>query len=87
MSVTPGSGADIDKTTIQLKPGTSATVLTTHQDISGKQNNLAFDGEYNASTNPVATVSTVTEAVSGLSGCEVSYDASTGVLSLDFSGT
>ena len=30
MSVTPGTGADSDKTTIQLKPGTSATVLTQH---------------------------------------------------------
>ena len=36
MSVTPGIGTDADKTTIQLKSGTSATVLTTHQDISGK---------------------------------------------------
>lgn len=37
MSVTPGTGANADKTTIQLKQGTSATVLTQHQDISGKQ--------------------------------------------------
>lgn len=36
MSVTNGSGADADKTTIQLKTGTSATVLKSHQDISGK---------------------------------------------------
>ena len=36
MSVTPGTGADADKTTIQLKNGTTATVLTQHQDISGK---------------------------------------------------
>ncbi len=36
MSVTAGTGADADKTTIQLKSGTSATVLTQHQDISGK---------------------------------------------------
>ena len=36
MSVTPGTGADADKTTIQLKTGTSATVLTQHQDVSGK---------------------------------------------------
>lgn len=36
MSVTDGTGADADKTTIQLKSGTSATVLKTHQDISGK---------------------------------------------------
>ena len=36
MSVTDGTGADADKTTIQLKSGTSATVLKSHQDISGK---------------------------------------------------
>lgn len=38
MSVVPGTGADDDKTTITLKQGTSATVLTAHQDISGKEN-------------------------------------------------
>lgn len=37
MSITPGTNANADKTTIQLKEGTSATVLTAHQDISGKQ--------------------------------------------------
>lgn len=36
MSVTPGTGTDADKTTIQLKNGTTATVLTQHQDITGK---------------------------------------------------
>lgn len=36
MSVTPGTGEDADKTTIQLKSGTSATVLTSHQDVSQK---------------------------------------------------
>ena len=38
MSVTPGTGANADKTMIQLKSGTSAMVLTLHQDISGKAN-------------------------------------------------
>lgn len=38
MTITPGTGANADKTTIQLKSGTSATVLTQHQDISGKAN-------------------------------------------------
>jgi hypothetical protein len=33
MSVTPGTGANADKATIQLKTGTSATVLTEHQDL------------------------------------------------------
>lgn len=36
MSVVAGTGSDADKTTITLKTGTSATVLTSHQDISGK---------------------------------------------------
>lgn len=36
MSVTPGTGSDSDKTTIQLKSGTTATVLTSHQSVSGK---------------------------------------------------
>ena len=40
MSVTPGTDANADKTTIQLKSGTTATVLTTHQDISGKANKV-----------------------------------------------
>ena len=42
MLVTPGTGADADKTTIQLKSGTSATVLTAHQDISGKADAAAL---------------------------------------------
>ena len=48
MSVTPGEGANADKTTIQLKTGTSATVLTTHQDISGKADKVssATDGNF-----------------------------------------
>lgn len=36
MSVTPGTGQDADKTTIQLRSGVSAMVLKTHQSISGK---------------------------------------------------
>lgn len=36
MAVTPGEGAGADKTTIQLKQGTSAVVLVSHQDVSGK---------------------------------------------------
>lgn len=34
MTITPGTEANADKTTIQLKSGTSAVVLTQHQDIS-----------------------------------------------------
>lgn len=35
-------------------------------DISGKQDNLTFDGTYNAATNKAATVSTVTNAINDL---------------------
>lgn len=38
MSVTDGTGANADKTTIQLKNGMTATVLKSHQDVSGKAN-------------------------------------------------
>ena len=41
MAVTQGTGADSDKTTIQLKAGMTATVLRTHQDISGKQDTIS----------------------------------------------
>ena len=41
MSVTQGTGTDSDKTTIQLKAGMTATVLRTHQDISGKQDTIS----------------------------------------------
>ena len=43
MVITPGTGADFDKTTIQLKANTSATVLTAHQDISGKADQSYVD--------------------------------------------
>lgn len=48
MSVEAGTGANADKTTITLKTGTSATVLTAHQDISGKVDKIeteAFSAE------------------------------------------
>ena len=41
MSVVAGTGDNADKTTITLKDGTSATVLTTHQDISGKADKVS----------------------------------------------
>jgi len=60
MFVTPGTGADADKTTIQLKSGTSATVLTAHQDISGKANasevNAALAQKADADALPYALV-------------------------------
>ena len=40
MSVTDGTGADSDKTTIQLKSGTSATVLKSHQSLAGKEDKM-----------------------------------------------
>ncbi len=43
MSVTPGTGTDADKTTIQLKNGTTAKVLTQHQDIHGKADKIPVD--------------------------------------------
>ena len=38
MSVTDGTGANADKTTIQLKDGMTTTVLKSHQDVNGKAN-------------------------------------------------
>lgn len=58
MSITDGTGADADKTTIQLKSGLSKQVLIAHQDITGKADkdtdavtgNLAI---FDANGNPV----------------------------------
>ena len=68
MSVVPGTGTNADKTTITLKQGTSATVLTTHQDISGKANTadlatVATSGSYN-SLSDKPTIPTVPTDVS-----------------------
>ena len=41
MAVEDGTGANADKTTITLKSGTSATVLKSHQDISGKADKVS----------------------------------------------
>lgn len=41
LTVTPGTGLNADKTTIQLKSGVTATVLTAHQDLSEKQDVIA----------------------------------------------
>lgn len=78
MDITEVSG-DSTKKTIQLTDGLSQDVVV---DISGKQDNLEFDGTYDASTNKVATVSTV-EA----SKCVVDYDSDTCEIHLDFRGT
>lgn len=55
-------------------------------DISGKQDTVTFADGYDATTNPAATVATVNNAVSSLVSCDVSYNAQTGELHLDFSG-
>ena len=44
MTVTDGTGTDVDKVTIQLKSGTSTKVLKTHQDISGKVDKVSGKG-------------------------------------------
>lgn len=40
MTITAGTGDDADKATIQLKEGTSATVLTAHQSLENLQNQI-----------------------------------------------
>lgn len=55
-------------------------------DIAGKQDTLAFDGTYNASTNKVATESTVTSALSGL-GTAASSNVATAAISDSDSST
>ena len=58
MSITDGTGADADKTTIQLKSGLSKQVLIAHQDITGKadKDTDAVTGNFaifDANGNPV----------------------------------
>lgn len=52
MTITDGTGADLDKTTIQLKSGLSTTVLKSHQDISGKEDKMTIE----AVASPGATL-------------------------------
>ena len=58
MSVVTGTGANAGKTTITLKQGTSATVLTAHQDISGKEDVTNIVAPINATdeTLPITTL-------------------------------
>ena len=58
MSVTPGEGANADKTTIQLKSGLNQDVIVAHQDISGKadKDTDAVEGNFasfDSNGNPV----------------------------------
>lgn len=64
---------NLDKWYLQKKAGNEAdTAFATVSTIDlvdileAKQDNLTFDGTYNASTNKAATVSTVTNAITGL---------------------
>jgi len=84
MSVTPGTGTDADKTTIQLKSGTTATVLTQHQDISGKADlvasatsgNLAgLDGNGNLTDSGIAADDIATKDADAVEGNIAEFDA------------
>ena len=96
MLVTPGTGADADKTTIQLKSGTSATVLTAHQDVSGKANasevNAALALKANSDAIPYALVVpgewTYSGDIDGFTNLEVTYSDSSGnwYLSYEYNG-
>lgn len=54
MVVTQGTGDNADKTTIQLKSGLSATVLTAHQDISGKQDVMSAETPISITGNTIS---------------------------------
>ena len=84
MSITPGTGADADKTTIQLKSGTSATVLTAHQDITGKADkdtdavtgNIAkFDANGNPIDSGIAATNLATIDADAVEGNIAEFDA------------
>lgn len=98
MSVVAGTGADADKTTITLKSGTSATVLTTHQDISGKADAsdvTTLQGYFtNGVANSAATASTASALAASKTLWGQSFDGSanvsgnmTGVGTIDASGS
>lgn len=55
MIITQGTGANADKTTIQLKSGTSATVLNAHQDISGKADKTEVKSLFDGFTTTLIT--------------------------------
>ena len=65
---------EIGKITIPTKTSeltNDSNFLTQHQDISGKQDVLSFEGEYNANTNKVATKSYVDTALSSINLADV----------------
>lgn len=83
MSVVDGTGTDADKTTITLKSGTSATVLTTHQDISGKADAsdvTTLQGYFtNGVANSAATASTASALAASKTLWGQSFDGSANV--------
>ena len=69
MSVTPGTGENADKTTIQLKSGTSATVLTSHQDVSQKTaKKVTFARCCSGTTN--STIASTTKRIALSQACD-----------------
>ncbi len=84
MSVTAGTGDDADKTTIQLKSGTSATVLTAHQDITGKADKVAsatagniakLDSNGNLVDSGIAATDLATKDADAVEGNIAEFDA------------
>ena len=84
MSITDGTGADADKTTIQLKSGLSKQVLIAHQDISGKADkdtdavtgNIAkFDANGNPVDSGIAADDIATKDADAVEGNIAEFDA------------
>lgn len=72
-AITAGSELDADL----VDDSTSTNKFVTETDISNwndKQDEITFDGTYDASTNPAATVSTVTDATADLLAGVKAYD-------------
>ena len=83
MSITDGTGADADKTTIQLKSGLSKQVLIAHQDISGKADKVAsatsgnlagLDGNGNLTGSGIAATDVATIDADAVEGNIAEFD-------------
>lgn len=66
MSVAPGTGTDADKTTIQLKNGTSATVLTAHQDLSGYKTTQSAVSDPSADGTGITFIDSISQNANGV---------------------
>ena len=88
MSVVAGTGSDADKTTITLKSGTSATVLTAHQSLSGYKTTQTAVSDPSASGTTIEFIATISQNAQGVitptkkSVREASVSGSTGVSGL-----